>query len=567
MAKIAPSDFTRGSEPYRLLSMDGGGIYGLATAIMLRKLCERDPDFLTGSDIFMFTGTSAGAINALLLAKSPKPREVALSGELESFWKEAGVYAAYDNLWLEWYALWGLIPWFATDGYIKVLKKYFGDLRLCDLPQRVMVTSFRWSGSQRINSDRRSWRPKMFYNFPLTEIDRRCKIVDVAYGAGAPPGYRRVIEGDGDGGIFVPNPCTNAVAKVVAFQRAQISKNMRQTGDTLLFAAGLHRTYYERVELFARSDAPDGENGWDPITVEGIGFLNSLKQALGEGLPDFEAGESNDAENALISEIDRLIDEMNQGVGGEQPVTAREFLGWFRSIHGLVADQYLVLSTLAEGPAGESMDEELRHFVAYVRRVSERTAGSQNETKARDALMRLTPHFRVDLRTARGLIYQISPQNTDIVSRIAMFSMGVCTQLPYYWPTDINLGWLNFNYYPTNIPQNNWWWPSYFYSLDAPSEDAVYECTQLLGRAFYRMNPPLLQVPQALPTLKAMALAKYDFCRRFIVNQVERVTESPTALEAVTQGLEFLRSPWWNHGSQSMNPSIPPVQNQAATFE
>ncbi|MCA9649183.1 MAG: patatin-like phospholipase family protein [Myxococcales bacterium] len=64
------------SETIHIISMDGGGIYGLATARMLRKLCERDPAFLAKSDIasYRFAGTSAGALNALLLAKEEDPR-------------------------------------------------------------------------------------------------------------------------------------------------------------------------------------------------------------------------------------------------------------------------------------------------------------------------------------------------------------------------------------------------------------------------------------------------------------------------------------------------------------
>ncbi len=45
---------------FGVLSLDGGGIYGLCTAIMLRKLAERNESFLTPGNVDLYAGTSAG---------------------------------------------------------------------------------------------------------------------------------------------------------------------------------------------------------------------------------------------------------------------------------------------------------------------------------------------------------------------------------------------------------------------------------------------------------------------------------------------------------------------------
>ena len=46
----------------RVVSIDGGGLYGLTQAIWLRKLCEQDPEFLKPHDDvrYFFAGTSSG---------------------------------------------------------------------------------------------------------------------------------------------------------------------------------------------------------------------------------------------------------------------------------------------------------------------------------------------------------------------------------------------------------------------------------------------------------------------------------------------------------------------------
>ena len=43
---------------YRILSLDGGGIYGLTEALLLKELCRRDQRFLTRGNIFLFAGSA-----------------------------------------------------------------------------------------------------------------------------------------------------------------------------------------------------------------------------------------------------------------------------------------------------------------------------------------------------------------------------------------------------------------------------------------------------------------------------------------------------------------------------
>ena len=59
---------------YRILSLDGGGIRGIITIILMERLLERQPDWLELVDLF--AGTSTGGILSLGLASGLKPREL-----------------------------------------------------------------------------------------------------------------------------------------------------------------------------------------------------------------------------------------------------------------------------------------------------------------------------------------------------------------------------------------------------------------------------------------------------------------------------------------------------------
>ena len=59
---------------YRILSLDGGGIRGIITIILMERLLERQPDWLERVDLF--AGTSTDGILSLGLASGLKPREL-----------------------------------------------------------------------------------------------------------------------------------------------------------------------------------------------------------------------------------------------------------------------------------------------------------------------------------------------------------------------------------------------------------------------------------------------------------------------------------------------------------
>ena len=205
----------RGKPPFRVLALDGGGIFGYFTALMLKKLCLKHPDFLRNSQITLFAGTSAGALISLLLARVENPREVVLSGELERFFSNGLLYSNNLEPMKGLLSLFGMTSWSGGADMMKLLDTYFGDLRMGDLKHRVLITSYNLAGKQTEPEQKRKWIPKIFYNFPNDETDRELLVKNVAYGAACPATIRPVYNGHSDGGVFTLAPIMTAIAKIV----------------------------------------------------------------------------------------------------------------------------------------------------------------------------------------------------------------------------------------------------------------------------------------------------------------------------------------------------------------
>src|SRR5271157_1882931 len=111
---------------YNILSLDGGGLRGIITAIILKKIESSFPGFLSRTTLF--SGTSTGGILALALASGMKPDRIVDMYEKQgpnifkpSTWRQIlGFFnlaeSKYDNVNLK-----------------KALLGVFGDSRLGDL--------------------------------------------------------------------------------------------------------------------------------------------------------------------------------------------------------------------------------------------------------------------------------------------------------------------------------------------------------------------------------------------------------------------------------------------------
>lgn len=59
--------------PYRILSLDGGGVRGALTITLLERIIEHDPKFL--DEVDLICGTSAGGLLTLMLSSGYSVKE------------------------------------------------------------------------------------------------------------------------------------------------------------------------------------------------------------------------------------------------------------------------------------------------------------------------------------------------------------------------------------------------------------------------------------------------------------------------------------------------------------
>jgi len=204
-------------DPFRVLAMDGGGIYGLFTVLMLKELCKQNPNFLKGDDVDLFAGTSAGGLIALALASAQNPRDIILSGHLEAFFSDRRLYSRNTGIGMVAGAL-GLTSWTGRKNVEALFREYFGDWKMEDLYHRVLISTFDMHGDPDEEGGQK-WKPRVYYNFPRTEENRDLAVSRVAYGVAAPVMWRPVTNGRTDGGIFADSPTVMAIAKIIQYFR------------------------------------------------------------------------------------------------------------------------------------------------------------------------------------------------------------------------------------------------------------------------------------------------------------------------------------------------------------
>lgn len=193
---------------YRILSLDGGGIRGYLTILLLEQLEKSCPGFLQQIDLF--AGTSTGSIIALALASGKSPAEIR---ELyERFGHNIFHSSLVDNLRDLGFALGAK---YSNEPLKRILKSYFGDDHLYDLKKRVLITSFDLDCEPTEEDKPRMWKAKFFHNYPGVDSDSRQRIVNVAMRSSAAPFYFPSYQGYVDGFVVANNPSMCALAQAL----------------------------------------------------------------------------------------------------------------------------------------------------------------------------------------------------------------------------------------------------------------------------------------------------------------------------------------------------------------
>jgi len=211
---------------YRILTFDGGGLRGVYTAVLLRRLSEKVEGFLGRADLL--AGTSTGGILALAVAKGLSP------ADLVKLYQDNGAQIFSRSLFREIRDLGDLVGAKYDNKNLKeILHDKLGDGTLKNLlPRHVLVSSFDLD-SPASDDGPRSWKPKFFHNFQGDDSDEDEKILDVAMRTSAAPTYFPDYEGYVDGGVVANNPSMAALA-----QALDPGTGNQKLGDIRLFSVG-----------------------------------------------------------------------------------------------------------------------------------------------------------------------------------------------------------------------------------------------------------------------------------------------------------------------------------------
>jgi patatin-like phospholipase/acyl hydrolase len=190
---------------YRILSFDGGGIRGLVTLALLKRLEAQAPSLIRNADLL--AGTSTGGIIALGLAAGKSV------DEMIALYQDNGK-DIFDDSWFDDIRDLGGLTGADYDqkNLGKLLKTIFQDMQLKDLGKRVLIPSFNLDDGDP-DEAKRTWKPKFFHNFPGEDSDGDELVVDVALDTSAAPTYFPTHGTYIDGGVVANNPSMAAVAQ------------------------------------------------------------------------------------------------------------------------------------------------------------------------------------------------------------------------------------------------------------------------------------------------------------------------------------------------------------------
>jgi hypothetical protein len=459
-----------GRTPF-VLSLDGGGIYGLTEAIWLRQLCEAVPGFLVPGQVRVLAGCSAGAANALLLALFESPREAVLAGVLERFWTRTGILSNEGPVtrWTKgWTAMFG-----AEDEYAG-LYDVFGDMTLGDLPNRVLISTFNYTGATaeehtapgafgtvfdratpdwaalrpdhvfrmgkppqakdpKAGQTQRHWRPKFFDNQALNEDDRDLKVVDIAMAAMCVPGIRPFRGGLGDGGLMSADPSMGAVAHLLRQWEVCVDDGLEMTEPP------------ERKKTKEVKDDPQSNPREQIRRILAAGQKYASPKAIRE---DFWTREKKHGKEGLLAEAKELI--------GDDKLADKE---WVRS-------------------------------------------------------------------RGKGIL----------LSWFKCLSVGPGQALPAYGYRNFDIGLLPAQLLPFNPFDRNFW-PQSAYSLDQPSSSSQYTCSRLLSEDRYlRLDPDVMTLPTMVASMMSVSPTLRARIIREIYRQTES-SKSKRAVRVATDFL------------------------------
>ena len=186
---------------YRILSLDGGGIRGLITIIIMQNLAKEQGLGSWLDKVDLIAGTSTGGILALAIAAGVDLNEVRALYETKG--KDV-----FDDSWLDDVLDLATIIGAEYDNkkLARELKKVLGEGTLLgELKKSVLVTTFDLDNEDP-DPARRTWKPKIFHNVAGKDNDKDVLAYKAALYTSAAPTFFPAVDGYVDGGVYANNP-------------------------------------------------------------------------------------------------------------------------------------------------------------------------------------------------------------------------------------------------------------------------------------------------------------------------------------------------------------------------
>ena len=230
---------------YKLvLSLDGGGVRGLATVIFLKELEKASGKKII--DLFdFFIGTSVGGLNAMHLAVN----EIEVS-ELESFWSQDNLaMSMQSSFWTKNFFL-KTKPIYNNKSKTELLEQYFGNKLISESKKPIAVLAY----------DVENRKPRVLTSY----TDQAIKATSAINATSAAPLYYPTVKiEDGswliDGSVVSNNPC------LIGYNEA---RKYFKTDNIKVFSVGTGR---HLNNLDGEDSSKWGPFGW--LTNDILGIL------------------------------------------------------------------------------------------------------------------------------------------------------------------------------------------------------------------------------------------------------------------------------------------------------
>ena len=280
------------AERFRILSVDGGGIRGLISALVIEEI-ETQLSNKAGRTVRMaeyfhlFAGTSTGGLIALALTA---PKGIS-ANELAAFYTVDGPNIFSRSLAWKLRTGWGLTgPKYPAEPLREAIEARLGNSQLSEATRDLLVTSYDMHKSE----------PHFFKRWRALESEARdFPLSDPGLATSAAPtyfpshgiGYRALV----DGGVFAANPVIAAIAEALGRQSDPPARLEPDDLFMVSIGTGVFETNYSQAEVSGW-----GKLGWvtggdePPVLDAMLGGSSDgadywahmlLNHAPGEGVP------------------------------------------------------------------------------------------------------------------------------------------------------------------------------------------------------------------------------------------------------------------------------------------